>query len=339
MAEIGSTPNAELEPPNTTTSLSESLSKIHVLHKDQSFLSTGKQKTHKSKPMEINVYTKRGQRLAIGDRSGLRRLNTENTVGQDLLLGFQNFKPETPEEIYNLADILRVVKKPSGQALITQRRSLLKLMLLPMSSAKFKVVFWNDLIFLVADEEKSFVQDTRYQYAGFRFEDVATEASGDKSRFYSVLHHEIGDLSLYYSAEVDAEDDEGYVELKTHNNKLPVLNWRRKLLSTWCQIYLNGTKNVIVGYRSNNFRVARLKRFSLNEISALFDKMPLFVHNTRLTPLLLVGRYRKAVNDLASQNNHPPQPKQYSAFWDYTLEKFVLQRVDLTLDLSMYNRK
>lgn len=80
------------------------------------------------------------------------------------------------------------------------------------------------------------------------------------------------DFRLLFTSEVDScvPGETGlasYVEIKTHakcseNDQF----FLKKLLKSWCQMKLADTKNLVIGFRSEDFRLASIKQYKTCDI-------------------------------------------------------------------------
>lgn len=299
-------------------------------------------------PEEISYFTKLPSGEIIKEsRDGLRELNLKGVVHKDLTLGIQNFVPQTREEIYSLDDVLTVVDKPELLSVLSQRRSLARLMKLPYEPhTSFNVVYYKNFVFIVCNDELGINVDRRLQFSGFKFEEIATKptsACDHQARFYSVLQQRLPEATVYYTAEVDAVDiHDEYVELKTHAKVLSNYNMRRKLLSTWCQVYLGATDKIVIGYRSKTFKVANVQRMNERDIYQSFQKMPLIDKlGAHITPQTLQKFYFEAMAYIIKAHKGGPKPKQFEFRYhpnEPRLKRFSLEPMALTVNISMYKK-
>lgn len=297
-------------------------------------------------PEEIGYFTKLLDGTIVKDsRDGLRELSLKGVVHKDLTEGLRNFVPQTKDEIYSLDDVLSVVDKPDLLSVLSQRRSLARIMKLPFEPhTSFHVVYYKHYIFIVCNDVLGVDIDRRLQYSGFKFEELATtarSASDPQARFYSVLRQRLPGATVYYTAEVDAIDiHDDYVELKTHAKVLSHLSLQRKLLSTWCQVYLGATDKIVMGYRSKTFRVANVQRMSERDIYQSFQKMPLMDKlGAKITPQTLTKFYAEAMAYIVKAHKGGAKPKQFEFKYhpsEPRAKQFSLEPMALTVNISMY---
>ncbi|EMG48523.1 hypothetical protein G210_0897 [Candida maltosa Xu316] len=225
---------------------------------------------------------------------------THKIIGADLTEGYSDFQFQDPKNIYSLNGILNSVKylineksyKLSDFKVVTLRRHLKKLMDIPIykQPIQFYVVYWKGLIFLVYDwEMEPKISDNSVkliQYAGFKFEDVLCEGNS-QSRFYSVVKHSIDDdIPVLYSAEIDCAivkqpGTSNYVELKTHtklpNDKYATVNkLNKKLLSTYIQNKFVDCQHTVIGFRSDDLKLAAIKTYSESDIASSVNSLPIY---------------------------------------------------------------
>lgn len=234
---------------------------------------------------EVLHYSKmtNGQ-IRMGDKGGLRQslivptakasLSDHRYVGGDLTQGFGQFQPASAGTIFQTDDVNAVMQSiGAALSLVTLRRILLLLAIIPLSSAnyrEFPIERGKDRNWVLGyNPGPSDGTFGLVNYTGFRFETLVTAppASPSYDSYYSVVNQQIGDLLINFTAEIDAAYDDNYIELKTHNaaNYLNTKQYTRKLLTTYCQTKLIGCNQIIFGFRSST----RSKKYKLNRLKRL----------------------------------------------------------------------
>lgn len=315
------------------------------------------------KPEELGRYTKSKEKLDIDSYAGLKPLkfktdaakinNLRKTtrgkcsiksavIGSDLSQGFENFKKLDNQSLYLSVDLLQVLKEYGAnpefneigkqKSIITLRRNLLILMLLPLThkECKFNLKCSGNLVFLESDSDYydllekmkntslSKLNSTLalLQYSGFRFEDVITEDNDSKDdlAFYTLMKHTVNSTSVIFTAEIDASLNSNstspadYVELKTHatlhsKRQIPTL-YIKKLISAWCQMKLIDCKTLIVGFRKPDYKLAAIKKYKTNEITNLINENPLILDKSySLNCLNLLDWYKIIIEWISCQKD------------------------------------
>ncbi|KAI5948619.1 DXO1 [Candida theae] len=225
-------------------------------------------------------------------------------IGACLSKGFDRYTSPDLNNVYSLQDLFKAIKyliesrKLSRDKLrvVTTRRHLMKLMCIPLNKqpVDFDVIYWRGLVIFAYnwDEEVKLVPDNiqkMLQYSGYQFEKVVTgKTSRDNaSSFYTVTQHSVDAANVIYSAEIDcaiAKEPglQNYVELKTHStlldDKLKTANkLQRKLMALYCQNKFISCNYSAMGFRSQDFRLASLKKYTEHELVGLLDKLPIFL--------------------------------------------------------------
>ena len=120
-----------------------------------------------------------------------------------------------------------------------------------------------------------------WSFFGYRFEalctdDDATRPVDANEEFVGVFACKLGDHRVCVAAEIDCEDDGGYVELKTNkllNTPRQVRTFERfKLFKFWLQSFLVGTPAVVVGFRDDAGECSKRQRFDTLKLPALGAK-------------------------------------------------------------------
>ncbi|KAI5965423.1 DXO1 [Candida margitis] len=224
-------------------------------------------------------------------------------IGTCLTEGFDDFVSPNLNDVYSLNDLFRSLQYliESGKLsrdklkVLTMRRHLMKLMCVPFNKQQvnFNVIYWRGLIIFAYDwgEEMKLVSDSyqrMYQYSGYEFEKVVTETMRDsKSRFYTVVQHSVGDNPVCYSAEIDCAISKepglaNYVELKTHSklldDKFKTANkLQRKLMTLYCQNKFISCNYSLIGFRSMDFKLASIKKYTECELIGRLNALPIFL--------------------------------------------------------------
>ncbi|KAG5420581.1 DXO1 [Candida metapsilosis] len=233
-----------------------------------------------------------------------KRENEPPLIGACLSEGFHDFVSSNLDTVYSLDDIFKSVQhlienntlSRDKLKVLTTRRHLMKLMSIPLNKqpVSFDVIYWRGLIIFAYDWDKELreVSDNfqkMYQYSGFQFERVATGKPHQEtaSSFYTVVQHTVGQNNVTYSAEIDCAVSlepglHNYVELKTHatlpDDKLKTANkLQRKLMVLYCQNKFISCKYSAIGFRSQNFRLVSLKKYTEYELVGLLDTLPIFL--------------------------------------------------------------
>ncbi|KAK6459052.1 uncharacterized protein RJT20DRAFT_124196 [Scheffersomyces xylosifermentans] len=137
------------------------------------------------------------------------------------------------------------------------------------------------------DNKKNIIAEEEEKKIKEEHEDNETTA------FYTLINHEVNDIPVHFTAEIDAckipmkSGTSNYVELKTHN-VLPsgdvkikaTSKLQKKLLSTYCQNKLIGCQDVVIGFRTSDFRLASIKSYDNNELSNIINNDPVFLTHT-----------------------------------------------------------
>ncbi|CCE79841.1 Piso0_002932 [Millerozyma farinosa CBS 7064] len=278
-----------------------------------------KQVNSEPAPSEVLHYTKKSDgskcyddksglkvlKIPIGRTKGKERKNRKtktNIIGADLSIGAGSFLKRENKDVFSLQDVFDAVehlvetsankekeKLRLQRSIISTRRTLLKLMLLPVNTCKsfaFDIISYKGLIILNYDWDdvqdltqslQNFSLETQrlQQYSGFAFEDLVTESSAadQASEYYSLFRSEYSNFDLLFSAEIDAATDikggpSNYVELKTHSDgcaRSPV-SISRKFLHSWCQTKLVAGKHVVIGFRSKDYKITSVKAYSTSDL-------------------------------------------------------------------------
>lgn len=109
-------------------------------------------------------------------------------------------------------------------------------------------------------------------YWGYKFESLCTNSSvvDTNVEYCSVFSAKFGNISLLLGGEVDAKDNNEYIELKTSRileTARQELNFSKKLLRIWAQSYLIGISRIIFGFRNDNGVVLNLESYNTHEIA------------------------------------------------------------------------
>lgn len=270
-------------------------------------------------PLEVLHYTKKSDgskcyddksglkvlKIPIGRKKGKRHKSSKkrnNIIGADLSIGSESFLKREDKDVFSLQDVFDAVenlvetsadkekeKLRLQRSIISTRRTLLKLMLLPVNTCKsfaFDIISYKGLVILNYDwndvqdltqQLRNFSLETQMlqQYSGFAFETLMTESSADDQalEYYSLFRLEYSNFDILFSAEIDAATGTNggpltYVELKTHSDgcfRSPV-NISRKFLHSWCQTKLVAGKHVVIGFRLKDFKITSVKAYSTNDL-------------------------------------------------------------------------
>lgn len=245
------------------------------------------------------------KKLPYKRKSNKQRVKRTNPyadiIGTDLSKGYEKYRPKSTLEIFKLDDAFRSVQhalttnqlKLKDMKVITLRRVLTLLMELPINlkDIRFNVIYWKGLIILDYDWEyvssnSSLVN--KYQYSGFRFEQVLTKNT-NPLEFYTFVNVNVDGIPLHFTAEIDsAKDDDGisglesYVEIKTHmqsNSKLTNdnLSLKIKLLKALCQIGFINCTDCIFGFRAQNCQLKAVNTYTKDFIEEFLESNPLFL--------------------------------------------------------------
>ncbi|CAK9436947.1 uncharacterized protein LODBEIA_P14500 [Lodderomyces beijingensis] len=263
----------------------------------------------------------------------------EPIVGARLTEGFDAYTHPSLDQIYSLEDLFKALKHQvsSGKLslkdlkFITLRRHLQKLMNVPLNKQpiQFNVIYWNGLIFFIYDweaedaaqnEEDQFLR--MLQYSGFRFEKVLTR-SDTESKYYTVVNHKVGDTPVTYSAEIDCGIDkcsglDNYVELKTHfkvlDDRLRTLNkLHRKLMSLYCQNKFVSCEHSVIGFRTADFNLASVKKYTDLELKGLLRSSPIFLtHGCLINTRHIFQWYNLVIRWISERKIIDTEPKIFT---------------------------
>ncbi|KAI5954551.1 DXO1 [Candida jiufengensis] len=279
-------------------------------------------------------------------------------IGSCLTTGFDEYIHPTLNEIYSFDDLFksiihlhnkRVILKKDFK-IITLRRHLQKLMNIPLDKqeVKFNVIYWKGIIFFAYDWEEN-KQEEEYtskqltqrllQYSGFKFEQILTEKveeRNENSNFFTVSQHKINNkIPIIYSAEIDCGISneatfENYVELKTHSklndDKLKTLNkLYRKLMKMYCQNKFISSNYSVIGFRSLDFKLMSIKKYTNYELVGLFNSNPIFLtHSCSINTKHIFQWYNIVMNWIVEKEkeiaNHVDKPVVLKLSFDRELE-------------------
>ncbi|KAI3405406.2 DXO1 [Candida oxycetoniae] len=228
-------------------------------------------------------------------------------IGTSLSEGFDDYQRTSLDQIYSLDDLFesihyllnKGVLSRNDLKFLTLRRHLQKLMNIPLDRqlGQFNVIYWKELIFFTYDWENSLQKEEctytytelLLQYSGFKFEQLLTD-SETISKYFTVVKHKVNGIPVIYTAEIDCGITKSpgltnYVELKTHShlldNKLKTKNkFHHKLMKTYCQNKFISCKNAVVGFRSADFKLTSVKKYTDFELAKTLRASPIFLTRT-----------------------------------------------------------
>lgn len=202
-----------------------------------------------------------------------------------------------------------------------------------------RVVLFDDQIFIKEIAKKDTYEQGTIDlntFSGYKFETLATtnrpvnsctreeiesrhlETVGNGDEFVTVVGTGIGSHRLILGAEVDAifdyKDTESqrknishYCELKCSKgiyNERDAQNFANKLFRTWLQCFLIGIPRIIYGFRDENFKLATIEEYSLENIVPMLQRYnPQIAENCAEA----IGWYYKIVDWLLTIQNRYSQ--------------------------------
>lgn len=272
-------------------------------------------------PLSAPKTSSRGRALKKRLKKALGTRSQKTYIGANLTEGYSSYTPPSPSQIFLLDHLFTCMERlcaadaldRNKPTLVTLRRNILQLMLLPLTKqeCRFNVVRMNGLIVLDFDwqhratlGQETFRDHARLAYTGHRFEDVMTVPCEGYRAYHGIFQHEVGDVSVVLSAEIDASTPQNeYAELKTHTyrrNAAGSPSLAQKLAKTWGQNLLAGTDHAVVGFRAHSshaYRLRAVKNYSTDEIA----------HSMSDTTTGLLRWYRCVVLWLAQETASSPQ--------------------------------
>ncbi|KAI5901418.1 hypothetical protein K4G60_g555 [Candida parapsilosis] len=291
-------------------------------------------------------------------------------IGTCLTEGFDKFEQPNLNDVYSLEDLFRSLQYliQSGELsrdslkFLTMRRHLMKLMCIPLNKqpVSFNVIYWRGLIIFAYDwdEELKLIPDDYlklYQYSGFKFEEVVTDHAADepKSSFHSVTQHFAGKNMITYSAEIDCAISKmpglsNYVELKTHSSlpddKLKTANkLQRKLMALYCQNKFISCNYSAIGFRTTDFRLSSIKKYTQYELVGLLDKLPIFLSNSCFIKTKHIFQwYNLVIGWLCQKSFNDNQPRVFKLSFEREIElmdsHLSMKSVTGEEELRIFNR-
>lgn len=215
----------------------------------------------------ISLVTCALQNIKIDEVWPPQLLELRGCIGANLAAGYEKYEPPSPEEVYLVEETLRRIRPTKARRVVSLRRILCKLMLIPLRPAE-------PLKFTISTEQNTSVlrfegrpsSRTLVGYTGFGFERCVTSSN---HTFHSVVRQRLSSTIVEFSAEIDAHHNHEYIELKTHPHKLRGPDLDRKLMAAWAQTTLVDTKQIIVGFRSKTkrgYKLAAYQRYRVDDI-------------------------------------------------------------------------
>lgn len=265
-------------------------------------------------------------------------------IGTCLTEGFDEFVPPDLNDVYLLNDLFKSLQhliesnrlSRDELKVLTMRRHLMKLMCIPLNKQpiSFDIIYWRNLVIFAYDWEKELEvalgsHQKMYQYSGFKFEKVVTERGphDSNSLFHTVVQHTLGKTNVTYSAEIDCalSGSPGlhrYVELKTHptllDDKLKTANklqW--KLMALYCQNKFISCNYSAVGFRSTDFKLVSIKKYTEFELTGMLDKLPIFLtHLCSIKPKHIFQWYNIVINWLCQKQFDEDKPHVFKLYFE-----------------------
>jgi len=213
----------------------------------------------------------------------------------DLKEGFEIFEttytPAKPDSLLHVLSCLKHANHEKLQGVVTWRGILSKIMCLPYSQRdSFEFVVWKykGTMFFSnretqekIDQENSLSRDSkRFMYYGYKFEEICTRGDEDardvdsRECYCRVYKTKLGRTSIIAAGEMDCFDENKKdIELKVtrmleHNGHIRSFE-KFKLLKFYCQSYLAGVPNILVGFRDDEGVIMKTQIFETTKIPQL----------------------------------------------------------------------
>ncbi|RLV95437.1 Decapping nuclease RAI1 [Spathaspora sp. JA1] len=259
----------------------------------------------------------------------------KSIIGTCMTIGFDDYQHPTIPDIYSLKDLFKSVQylisekdyKLGDFKILTLRRHLHLLLKVPIRKQpiQFNVIYWQGLVLFAYDWEPEVEYEKEnpsngiellLQYSGMNFENIlCDDEDNTKSRYYSVVNNTVNDIPLLYSAEIDCSIDSepglsNYVELKTHSKlldeKIKTINkLNKKLLEAYCQNKLIGCQNLVLGFRTLDFKLASIKTYKTSDVANIINNDPIFLrHGCTFNTKELFRWYDLVIQWLVSQEKN-----------------------------------
>ena len=210
----------------------------------------------------------------------------------------ENYEPSRGDPIEHILTALKKCEYSKHKPHVVGWRGILsKLMMFPYIKEDFKFIAWKHfgVIYLNGRASEEKIEEElnqseklkRMVYSGFKFEEVCTRSDElkyvernvtENDNYYHVFYTSIGKIRVIAAAEMDCFDSKRNldVELKVtgeNTNSFKTRNYLQfKLLKFYCQSFLAGVPQIVVGFRDDNMMVNRIEILETLKIPRMVRK-------------------------------------------------------------------